>query len=376
MAAPRPSGKQRGSCRDRHHLRSLPSNMTPLVSILIPAYNAQEWIEDTIASALAQTWPHKEIIIVDDGSADRTLEIARRHASKNVLVIGQDNRGGAAARNTALIQAQGNYVQWLDADDLLSANKIEKQLALAMQCADSRIVISSPWAHFMYRVGAAKFSRSPLWQDLGPVDWLVQKWTHNVHMQTATWLVSRDLLESVGSWNAELLSDDDGEYFTRVVLASRGVRFEPNARVFYRIVGSRRLSYIGRSDRKLEAHIKGMRLQIQYVRSLEDSPRVHAAILQYLQTWLPAFYPERPDLVADMRGLAASVGGQLQTPRISWKYGVIRAIFGYATAKRAQSAYNQYKTSVLRSLDKLLFQLSDKQQHSTRLEPQGCRRTH
>ena len=56
--------------------------MTPLVSILIPAFNAQEWIAETIQSALRQTWPHKEIIVVDDGSTDGTLAIARRFESE------------------------------------------------------------------------------------------------------------------------------------------------------------------------------------------------------------------------------------------------------------------------------------------------------
>ena len=60
--------------------------MAPLVSILIPAYNAERWIGETIRSALAQTWPRKELIIVNDGSRDRTLEVARQFASGNVLV--------------------------------------------------------------------------------------------------------------------------------------------------------------------------------------------------------------------------------------------------------------------------------------------------
>ena len=58
--------------------------MKPLVSILIPAYNAEEWIADTLQSAIAQTWQRKEIIVVDDGSRDRTAEVARRFASKEV----------------------------------------------------------------------------------------------------------------------------------------------------------------------------------------------------------------------------------------------------------------------------------------------------
>jgi glycosyltransferase involved in cell wall biosynthesis len=63
--------------------------MKPLVSILIPAYNAEQWISDAIESALAQTWPHKEVIVVDDGSSDRTLDVARRFASRNVRVLSQ-----------------------------------------------------------------------------------------------------------------------------------------------------------------------------------------------------------------------------------------------------------------------------------------------
>src|SRR5437868_14667996 len=102
--------------------------MKPLVSILIPAYNAGPWIGDTIRSALDQTWPRKEIIVVDDGSGDQTLQVARQFASKNVSVVTQENQGASAARNRALSLSRGDYIQWLDADDLLSPNKIAKQM--------------------------------------------------------------------------------------------------------------------------------------------------------------------------------------------------------------------------------------------------------
>ena len=102
--------------------------MKPLVSILIPAYNAERWIADAIRSALAQTWPNKEIIVVDDGSADQTLQVARGFASKSVLVTTQPNRGAAAARNHAFSLGQGDYIQWLDADDLLAPDKVSLQM--------------------------------------------------------------------------------------------------------------------------------------------------------------------------------------------------------------------------------------------------------
>jgi len=84
--------------------------MAPLVSILIPAYNAERWIADTIRSALEQTWLRKDIIIVDDGSADQTLTVAQQFASKDVAIVTQENQGAAAARNRALGLSQGDYI--------------------------------------------------------------------------------------------------------------------------------------------------------------------------------------------------------------------------------------------------------------------------
>src|SRR5215472_9763397 len=103
--------------------------MKPLVSILIPAYNAEKTIGETLRSALAQSWRNKEIIVVNDGSRDRTLEAAQGFASKELAVFSVENQGAAAARNHAFRLSQGDYVQYLDADDLLAPDKIERQLA-------------------------------------------------------------------------------------------------------------------------------------------------------------------------------------------------------------------------------------------------------
>ena len=99
-----------------------------LVSILITAYNAEPWIAETMDSATGQTWPSVEIIVVDDGSTDATLEIARRYASDTVTVVHQANAGACAARNRALAEARGDFIQYLDADDLLAPDKIELQM--------------------------------------------------------------------------------------------------------------------------------------------------------------------------------------------------------------------------------------------------------
>src|SRR5437588_1977285 len=98
--------------------------MSDLVSILIPAYNAERWIRQSILSAINQTWDRKEIIVVDDGSTDLTLSVAKSLESKSVKVVTQINAGACKARNKALSLAQGDFIQWLDADDLLHPEKI------------------------------------------------------------------------------------------------------------------------------------------------------------------------------------------------------------------------------------------------------------
>jgi glycosyltransferase involved in cell wall biosynthesis len=348
--------------------------MKPLVSILIPAYNAEPWIADTIRSALAQIWPRKEIIVVDDGSRDRTLSIARQFASKDVSVVTQENQGASTARNRALALSQGEFIQWLDADDLLAPEKIAKQVEAAQEYQDKRTLLSSGWGYFMYRPWRAQFLPTPLWCDLPPVEWLLQKMGQNLHMPPATWLVCRELTHAAGPWDTRLSLDDDGEYFCRIVLASSEIRFVPEAKVFYRQTGFNSLSNIGQSHKKLVSQFLSMELHLHYIRSLEDSERVRAACLNYLQTRFIGFYPEEVALVKQLEQLAATLGGQLQIPRLSWKYSWMQKIFGWTVTKRSRQHYNWWKFSVNRSWDKAFFHL-ERQNLATRAGSWGVKST-
>jgi glycosyltransferase involved in cell wall biosynthesis len=331
--------------------------MKPLASILIPAYNAEAFLADTVRSALAQTWQRKEIIIVDDGSRDGTLALARTFESATVKVLTHPNQGAAATRNRAFAEAQGDFIQWLDADDLLNPDKVQLQMERAGREANPRRLYSAGWAYFIYRPGQARFQPTPLWEDLTPLEWFTRKLEHNLHMQTATWLVSRELTAAAGPWNTQLLGDDDGEYFARLLLASDGVRFVPGSRVYYRISPAARLSYIGRNQRKMEAQLHSMELNIGYLRSLADTPRVRAACVTYLRNWQPNFFPERMDLVERARQIAASLDGELPPPVLSLKYRWIQKLFGWTAAKLASVYYNRAKAAVRRNWDGLLWRL-------------------
>ncbi|MFL6449627.1 MAG: glycosyltransferase family 2 protein [Bryobacteraceae bacterium] len=330
--------------------------MRPLVSILIPAFNAEKWIAETLRSALAQTWDAKEVVFVDDGSTDRTLAIARQFESYGVRIVTQANQGAAAARNEAFRLSRGDYIQWLDADDLLAPDKIALQME---ERRSERVLLSSAWASFLHRHNRAQFNPSALWSDLTPREWLVRKMGQNLHMQTATWLVSRELTEAAGPWDTTLLGDDDGEYFCRVLLASYGVHFVPDSKVYYRTSGTSSLSYIGQSERKIRAHWRSMRLHMDYLRSLEDSERTRMACVTYMQNWFSCFYPEHNGIINEAEQLAADLGGKLYPPSLSWKYSWIKALFGWELAKRAQSKTRSARWSFQSRWDRLLFTIQN-----------------
>jgi glycosyltransferase involved in cell wall biosynthesis len=329
----------------------------PLVSILIPAYNAEKWIADSLRSALAQTWEPKEIIVVDDGSTDRTLAVARQFESEQLRVVAHQHQGAAATRNTALSLSRGEYIQYLDADDLMARDKIARQLEALGESSSKRTLLSGSWGEFVYRYYRSEFVPTALWCDLCPVDWLMRKMKLGVFMQTATWLVSRELAESAGPWDTRLLGDDDGEYFCRVLLASDGVRFVPESKVYYRQSGVSSLSYIGLSDRKMEAQMCSMQLHIRYLCSLEDSSRVRETCVSYLQNWLPFFYPNRPDLVKQAEEMAANLGGKLYPPQLSWKASLFSALFGRRQMKRAQALLVRVRWTLIRCWDKMLYRV-------------------
>ena len=342
--------------------------MQCLVSILIPAFNAQEWIAETLRSAIAQTWQQREIIVVDDGSTDQTLAIARRFESQGVRVVTQKNQGASAARNKAFSLSRGDYIQWLDADDLLSPDKIARQIGVLDQCKSKRTLLSSAWGRFMYRHYRAKFVPTALWCDLSPVEWLTRKMAQNLWMQPATWLVSRELTEAAGPWDTRLVVDDDGEYFCRVLLGSDGTRFVPEARVYYRTSGSSSLSYLKRLDRKLDGQWLSIKLHIGYLQSLEDSERVRAACVRLIQNWVIYFYPERLDIFRQAEQMARELGGQLELPRLSWKYSWIDGIFGRRLAMRASVFVPTVRWSLERFRDKALYHI-EKRRHADHLEP-------
>jgi glycosyltransferase involved in cell wall biosynthesis len=335
--------------------------MGNLVSILIPAYKAEKWIRECVSSAVNQIWPQKEVIVVDDGSPDKTFEEAKRLESRIVKVVTQENTGVCGARNKALSLAQGDYIQWLDADDLLHPEKIALQLARDREGQTSSTVLTSAWGKFFFSPDRARFIRDSLWQDLSAVDWIVTKFSDNVWMNPAVWLVSRRLTEAAGPWNEELASsgDDDGEYICRVVAASTGVRFVSDAKCYYRIgtVGSLNWN-MERSEKSLRSLVLSLKLSIAHLMELENSERTRKASMQYLRTFLPYFYASDSKLLEGMNEVAHALGGRLDPPTSGWKYSPLEKLAGPRTTKKVMNNWRAAKLLARRKVDWYLYRMS------------------
>jgi glycosyltransferase involved in cell wall biosynthesis len=329
--------------------------MAPLVSILIPAYNAEKWIRRTLKSALTQDYPNKEVILVDDGSTDQTLTIAKSFESGSVKVINQPNAGGPAARNKAFEHAQGDYIQWLDHDDLLAPNKISAQLQSLERVQNDKILCSCPFATFYYRIEKARPFESQLYQDLEPLDYFFIKFSMNTYFQSACWLVSRKLTELAGPWWEIRSPDDDGEYFCRVVRASEKIQFVPQAKCYWRVGNAGSFCGAWRKSRAArEATFASMQRCIEHFRSLEDSDRSRAACVKFLQDRF-GFYRKSPDIVNRMEALAIELGGKLHVQPLKGKARWLGSTLGWAAAITADTAYQSFKVSAERTWDQLMY---------------------
>jgi len=281
--------------------------MKPLVSILIPCHNAAPWLAATLESALAQTWAAKEIILVDDGSTDDSLAIARRYAPA-IQVLTQPNRGACSARNHARRMARGELLQYLDADDLLAPDKIARQMEALAEPGRAGCLISAEWARFHGDPAAAWTRPDGLWRDLAAVDWEIYALSADAMMHPAAWLLPRALSEAAGEWDETLTVCDDGEYFSRARFASGQVLFCAGSRSFYRsgLAGSLSSRH---SRRALDSYWRAHQKIHALLRQHEDSPRTRRACADALMHFAFAAAAVAPDLADLAAAEAAALGG-------------------------------------------------------------------
>jgi glycosyltransferase involved in cell wall biosynthesis len=311
--------------------------MKPLVSVLIPCFNAEKWLTQTIESVLNQTWKNIEIIIVDDGSSDNSFTIAKSFESDKIKVISQVNSGASAARNRAFQESQGDFIQYLDADDLLAPDKIERQVNL-LSDSNFDCIASGEWARFYTNYSEAEFKPDLLWRDLAPIEWLICAWENHLMMHPAAWLVPRKICQQAGNWNESLSLNDDGEYFCRVVLASLEVKFCRGAKSYYRSGISGSLSNI-LSPLALNSAFYSLELCTHHLLERENIPRSRYACATLYQRFIYDIYPRCKVLEQKAQAKVKQLGGTDLKPTGSPKFKLFSQLFGWKIAKRMQDIF-------------------------------------
>lgn len=207
------------------------TNSPPAVSILIPCYNADRWIAQAIQSAIDQTYPHKEIIVVDDGSSDRSLEIIQSFGAQIRWETGP-NRGGNAARNRLLQLSTGDWIQYLDADDYLLPDKIEAQIQFLAEQPDTEVIYSPHITEMLGEQGIVHsppaLTDCPLPHDL----WLLAiQWKMP---QTGGLLLRRSSLLQINGWRENLKHCQDYDLYVRLLAANQKFSYCGKAGAVYR----------------------------------------------------------------------------------------------------------------------------------------------
>jgi len=199
-----------------------------LISILIPCYNAEGWVAQAIESALAQTWPEKEVVVVDDGSTDDSLEIIKRFGDRISWETGP-NRGGNRARNRLLALAQGEWLQYVDADDYLLPDKVASQMEFLTAHPEIDIVFSRMIQETHSDTGVEQgVSRLPQPHD----PWaLLVRWDLG---QTGALLWRKKAIEKVGGWKADQPCCQEHELYLRLLKAGQRFSYCPHVGAVYR----------------------------------------------------------------------------------------------------------------------------------------------
>lgn len=320
--------------------------MLSKASILIPAYNAERFVGAALQSALDQTWPRIEIILVDDGSKDRTFVAAKRYESARVKILRQENRGAAAARNTALREAQGDFLQYLDADDLLSPDKVREQIEMLEQHPGYVAVSSARYFFDGEDPEAGLLERSGAVDSDDPVEFLAQLLGSEGRTRTipyGAWLTPRSIAGDAGPWDDSVRSpDDDGEYFARVMLASRGIRASKTGCYYYRRFrqgGSYSTTF---SETNLRGRLHSLDSKARNLLARSQDPKAYRALAnRYVDLAFNA-YPDFPKLTEQALQKAKEMGGTDYVPPLgTWRGNFLVRVLGWRTAKRLNASYHR-----------------------------------
>lgn len=307
-------------------------NNNPLVSVIIPCYNVAPYISETIESVIVQTYTNWECIIVDDHSTDNSWEIIENYQQdypEKILIYKNPRKGACAARNIGMNYAKGEFIQYLDADDLLANNKLEMQLSILKDNPNSII--------YCDKIDFEKTSKkvfkhcSNNIEHCSPLVFLLKEKAVYPHC----WLAYAEDIKN-HNWDESVLLNQDGEFFYRVLQKLDKVIYADNTYCFYRTQNKKSISRAINGEKILSGYttVKTLENVLLSLTSREELPKVYQCLGNICTYYLYQSYPKHKSVYLEIskNKFLKYANSKYRTTKIL--NNLIISIFGWKFYKR------------------------------------------
>ena len=323
--------------------------MKPKVSIIIPSYNKRKYISEAIFSAINQTWQNTEILVIDDNSNDGTIEFLKELTETRLQYFSVNNQNASATRNYGLRKATGDFIQFLDADDILHPEKIERQLQDLNYRTDF-IGVCNTKSFFTKIDDEGKEVDTEFIKDEAEPLFFLKRLYENPDIgmvQPNAWLTPRNVIDNAGFWDETLSLDDDGEFFCRVLLAAKNIVHTDKILNFYRRFKTTENLSANRSCKGFASMFqaallkkKHMELYLQKNKLSEDFSKIYNVLFAMVMV---NAYPWCKEISAQAQREIKKTD-QVLLPELGGRQiEVIKKLMGWKFAKQLKLIINSFK---------------------------------
>jgi glycosyltransferase involved in cell wall biosynthesis len=309
------------------------------VSVIIPCYNARSYIEGAVLSAINQSHGNHEIIIIDDGSTDGTAKFVTEKFGDKVSLICQERRGPAAARNRGLALASGDFIQFLDADDIMHEEKLEKHVQRAATLPANALTWCD-WAPFLSAVGDMPSRGETYDIVMSKTVFFRNLLNENLNMPHVCFLIPRVVADLAGPWDEAMTVNDDGEYVSRIVDSSSELFYLKNAPMYFYRQQTQSWRTINSEERVYSAMVgldKTSQIAAKNGVSLKETK-----LGKMYYTLLTGTYPYSARYEDDLRQRMRQLGSHTFEPNLGGKsINFIAKVFGWKFAKSLHYIWNK-----------------------------------
>lgn len=322
--------------------------IAPLVSIIIPIYNSEIYIADTVLSCIYQSYENIEIILVNDGSTDKTEEEIFKLTDNRIKYFKIQNIGACEARNFGISKAKGQLYQFLDHDDLIEKDKLMHQVKCYEKNGDNYIY-SGTMGSVSDEIRTIDEGYELYQKDFSASQYYETKLNQFAKdITTGAWLVPLKLVKSTNGWDSNAGLNDDGEYFMRIILNSAGIIFCKEAVFYFRRDVPNSLS---KQFNSKDVYIKWLFSYQSYVKHFLqkfENPIAKQLSWKALSVYYIGSYPYYPDLLEQCKAQMNELGYKHPFATGGKGFLIVAKILGVEIALRLW----HYKYKAIKNLKK------------------------